>query len=41
MIGLGVAEAAARRLVDEAAARLGETAAEPALIKAALQELGR
>jgi len=41
LIGLGVAEAAARRLVDEAAARLGETAAEPALIKAALQELGR
>lgn len=41
LINLGVAEAAARRVVDQAALRLGETAAEPALIKAALQELGR
>jgi Holliday junction DNA helicase RuvA len=41
LMGLGVAEASARRVVDQAAVRLGEGAAEPALIKAALQELGR
>ena len=41
LMNLGVAEAAARRVVDVAAIRLGENAAEPALIKAALQELGR
>jgi Holliday junction DNA helicase RuvA len=41
LMGLGVAEAAARRVVDQAAIRLGEDAPEPALIKAALQELGR
>jgi Holliday junction DNA helicase RuvA len=41
LMGLGVAEAAARRVVDHAQARLGEAAPEPALIKAALQELGR
>jgi Holliday junction DNA helicase RuvA len=41
LMGLGVAETTARRVVDQAAARLGEAAAEPALIKAALQELGR
>jgi Holliday junction DNA helicase RuvA len=41
LLGLGVAEVAARRVVEHAAARLGEDAAEPALIKAALQELGR
>ena len=41
LMNLGVAEAAARRVVDVAAIRLGEDAAEPALIKAALQELGR
>jgi Holliday junction DNA helicase RuvA len=41
LMGLGVAETTARRVVEQAAARLGEAAAEPALIKAALQELGR
>jgi len=41
LIGLGVAEVGARRAVDHAAARLGEEATESALIKAALQELGR
>ena len=32
---------AARRVVEQAAGRLGDQAAAPALIKAALQELGR
>jgi Holliday junction DNA helicase RuvA len=41
LVGLGVAEVAARRVVEHAAARLGDGAPEPALIKAALQELGR
>ncbi|MFI4936082.1 MAG: Holliday junction branch migration protein RuvA [Caulobacterales bacterium] len=41
LIGLGIAEIAARRVVDQAAIRLGEDAPESALIKAALQELGR
>ena len=41
LMGLGVAEVMARRVVDQAALRLGEDAPEPALIKAALQELGR
>ena len=41
LMGLGVAETAARRVVDQALIRLGETAPEAALIKAALQELGR
>jgi Holliday junction DNA helicase RuvA len=41
LMGLGVAEASARRVVEQAAGRLGEDAAAPALIKAALQELGR
>ena len=41
LLGLGIAEPVARRVVDHAAARLGEAAPEPALIKAALQELGR
>jgi len=41
LMGLGVAEAQARRVVEQAAVRLGEEAAAPALIKAALQELGR
>ena len=41
LLGLGVAEAAARRVVETAAIRLGESVEAPALIKAALQELGR
>ena len=41
LMGLGVAEPAARRVVEQAVVRLGEEAAPPALIKAALQELGR
>jgi Holliday junction DNA helicase RuvA len=41
LMGLGVAEPAARRVVEQAAVRLGEDAEPPALIKAALQELGR
>ena len=41
LMGLGVAEIAARRVVDQAALRLGEGAGEAGLIKAALQELGR
>jgi holliday junction DNA helicase RuvA len=41
LMGLGVAEVSARRLVEGAAIRLGEGADEKALIKAALQELGR
>ena len=41
LMGLGVAEVAARRVVDLAAARLGEEADEARLIRAALQELGR
>ena len=40
LMGLGIAEPAARRVVEQAAARLGDVA-EPVLIKAALQELGR
>jgi Holliday junction DNA helicase RuvA len=41
LMGLGVAEVSARRVVEHAAERLGEAADERALIKAALQELGR
>jgi holliday junction DNA helicase RuvA len=41
LMGLGVAEVQARRVVEHAALKLGEDAAVPALIKAALQELGR
>lgn len=41
LMGLGVAEPQARRVVEQAAVRLGDEAAAPALIKAALQELGR
>lgn len=41
LMGLGVAEAMARRAVEQASTRLGDGAETPALIKAALQELGR
>jgi holliday junction DNA helicase RuvA len=41
LMGLGVAEPAARRVVEHAALKLGEDAEVPALVKAALQELGR
>ena len=41
LLGLGVAEPAARRVVEGAAIRLGDDVEAPALIKAALQELGR
>jgi Holliday junction DNA helicase RuvA len=40
LMGLGIAEPMARRVVEQAAARLGDVA-EPVLIKAALQELRR
>jgi holliday junction DNA helicase RuvA len=41
LMGLGVAEPVARRVVEQAVLRLGDDAAIPAVIKAALQELGR
>jgi Holliday junction DNA helicase RuvA len=41
LMGLGVAEPAARRVVEQAVVRLGEDAEPSAVIKAALQELGR
>ena len=41
LMGLGVAEVTARRVVDQALIRLGDGAGEATLIKAALQELGR
>lgn len=41
LMGLGVAEVNARRVVEAAAAALGEEASVQALIKAGLQELGR
>ena len=41
LMGLGVAEVNARRVVEQAALRLGEEAEVSALIKAGLQELGR
>ena len=41
LMGLGVAEIAARRVVEQAVLRLGDEVSETALIKAALQELGR
>ena len=40
-LGLGVAEVNARRVIEQAALRLGDDAEIPALIKAGLQELGR
>lgn len=41
LMGLGVAEVNARRVIDQAAIRLGEDASVEALIKLGLQELGR
>ena len=41
LLGLGIAETAARRVVDQAVLRRGEDATPAVLIKAALQELGR
>ena len=41
LVGLGVADVTARRVVDHAAQRLGEDAHETDLIRAALKELGR
>ena len=41
LMGLGIAEPAARRVVESAAIRLGRDSEAAALIKAALQELGR
>ena len=41
LLGLGVAEPVARRSVEQASLRLGEDAEVAALIKAALQEIGR
>lgn len=41
LMGLGVAEPQARRVVEQAVLRLGEQAAVAAVVKAALQELGR
>ena len=41
LLGLGVAEVNARRAVDHAVIKLGEDADLSAVIRAALQELGR
>ena len=41
LVGLGLSEIAARRSVDQARLRLGEEATSAALIRAALQDLGR
>ena len=41
LLGLGVAEVNARRAVDQALIRLGDDADLSAVIRAALQELGR
>ena len=40
-MGLGIAEVNARRVVEQAALRLGDEATVQVLIKAGLQELGR
>jgi hypothetical protein len=40
-MGLAIAEPVARRVVEQAAARLGDGAGLSAVVKAALQELGR
>jgi len=40
-MGLGVAEPVARRVVEQAVSRLGDDAGISAVVKAALQELGR
>ena len=41
LMGLGVAETVARRVVEQAVTRLGDESSLSAVIKAALQELGR
>jgi Holliday junction DNA helicase RuvA len=41
LMGLGTAESVARRAVEQAVERLGEDAPLPAVIRGALQELGR
>ena len=41
LMGLGVAEPVARRVVEQAVSRLGDEADISAVVKAALQELGR
>ena len=41
LMGLGVAETVARRVVEQAVTRLGDESGLSAVIKAALQELGR
>ena len=41
LMGLGINEVQARRVVEQAVVKLGDDAETPALIKAALQELGR
>ncbi|MBS0296701.1 MAG: Holliday junction branch migration protein RuvA [Proteobacteria bacterium] len=41
LMGLGIAEAIARRTVDQALIRLGEDAEVSAVIRAALQDIGR
>jgi len=41
LLGLGISEPAARRVVEQAALRLGGAPDEASLIKAALKELGR
>lgn len=41
LVGLGYADMAARRVVDQAIGRLGESASETDIIRAALKDLGR